>query len=223
MDRMEKYGCPKRVVSFVVPSGLSLNCDGSSLYLSVSCIFLAQAFHVEMPLSQQLLMMLVLVMTSKGIAAVPSGSLVVLLATANAVGLPAEGVAIIAGVDRVMDMARTGVNVPGHAVACIVVSKWEKLSNIKDLSRQTRPHGQKVCNTKRPPHWWSFLLINRPMILFFNQSKAFIDFFLSHFVLFHIHVAFVRTAFVTAAAHVFVFILRCADHFLLHAGFAQFT
>lgn len=132
MDRMEKYGCPKRAVSFVVPSGLSLNCDGSSLYLSVSCIFLAQAFQVDMTLSQQLLMMLVLVMTSKGIAAVPSGSLVVLLATANAVGLPAEGVAIIAGVDRVMDMARTGVNVPGHAIACIVVSKWEKAFRQKE-------------------------------------------------------------------------------------------
>ncbi|KXZ23412.1 glutamate-aspartate/proton symporter GltP [Bacillus nakamurai] len=139
MDRMEKYGCPKRVVSFVVPSGLSLNCDGSSLYLSVSCIFLAQAFHVEMPLSQQLLMMLVLVMTSKGIAAVPSGSLVVLLATANAVGLPAEGVAIIAGVDRVMDMARTGVNVPGHAVACIVVSKWEKAFHYKGPVTREQP------------------------------------------------------------------------------------
>lgn len=144
MDRMEKYGCPKRVVSFVVPSGLSLNCDGSSLYLSVSCIFLAQAFQVDMTLSQQLLMMLVLVMTSKGIAAVPSGSLVVLLATANAVGLPAEGVAIIAGVDRVMDMARTGVNVPGHAIACIVVSKWEKAFRQKEWVSANSPDRKSV-------------------------------------------------------------------------------
>ena len=222
MDRMEKYGCPKRVVSFVVPSGLSLNCDGSSLYLSVSCIFLAQAFHVEMPLSQQLLMMLVLVMTSKGIAAVPSGSLVVLLATANAVGLPAEGVAIIAGVDRVMDMARTGVNVPVMRSPASSYPNGKKPSNIKDPSRQTRPPGQKVCKHKRPPHWWSFLLINRRMILFFNQSKAFIDFFLSHFVLFHIHVSFVRTAFVTAAARICIHSQVCRS-FLLHAGFAQFT
>ncbi|KSU83376.1 MULTISPECIES: dicarboxylate/amino acid:cation symporter [Fictibacillus] len=126
MSRMEAYGCSKRVVSFVIPSGLSLNCDGSTLYLSVCSIFLAQAFGIPMDFGQQLILMGVLVATSKGIAAVPSGSLVVLLATASAVGLPAEGVAIIAGIDRVLDMARTACNTPGHVLACIVVSKWEK-------------------------------------------------------------------------------------------------
>lgn len=132
MERMEAYGCSKRVVSFVIPSGLSLNCDGSTLYLSVCSIFLAQAFGIPMDFGQQLILMGVLVATSKGIAAVPSGSLVVLLATATAVGLPAEGVAIIAGIDRVLDMARTACNTPGHALACIVVSKWEKEFRQKD-------------------------------------------------------------------------------------------
>ncbi len=126
MERMEKFGCSKRVVSFVIPAGLSLNCDGSTLYLSVASIFIAQAFGIPMSLEQQLIVMAVLIATSKGIAAVPMGSLVVLLATATAVGLPAEGVAIIAGIDRVLDMARTACNTPGHCLASIVVSKWEK-------------------------------------------------------------------------------------------------
>jgi proton glutamate symport protein len=133
MERMEEFGCSKRVVSFVIPSGLSMNCDGSTLYLSVCSIFIAQAFGVPMTLGQQLIVMAVLVTTSKGIAAVPSGSLVVLLATASAVGLPAEGVAIIAGIDRVLDMARTACNTPGHCLASIVVSKWEKEFNPKEL------------------------------------------------------------------------------------------
>src|SRR5579875_1289155 len=133
MERMEEFGCSKRVVSFVIPSGLSMNCDGSTLYLSVCSIFIAQAFGVPMTLGQQLIVMAVLVATSKGIAAVPSGSLVVLLATASAVGLPAEGVAIIAGIDRVLDMARTACNTPGHCLASIVVSKWEKEFNPKEF------------------------------------------------------------------------------------------
>lgn len=133
MERMEKIGCSKRVVSFVIPSGLSLNCDGSTLYLSVCSIFIAQAFGVPLTFGQQLIIMAVLIATSKGIAAVPSGSLVVLLATASAVGLPAEGVAIIAGIDRVLDMARTACNTPGHCLASIVVSKWEKEFNPKEL------------------------------------------------------------------------------------------
>lgn len=127
MDRMEKYGCAKNVVSFVIPAGLSLNCDGSTLYLSVCSVFIAQAFGIDMSIWQQLMVMLVLIVTSKGIAAVPSGSLVVLLATVTAVGLPPEGVAIIAGIDRILDMARTACNTPGHALACIIVSKWEKV------------------------------------------------------------------------------------------------
>ncbi|MDG4849193.1 glutamate:protein symporter [Bacillus sp. AFS043905] len=137
MDRMEAYGCSKRVVSFVIPSGLSLNCDGSTLYLSVCSIFLAQAYGIPMDFGQQLIVMGVLVATSKGIAAVPSGSLVVLLATASAVGLPAEGVAIIAGIDRVLDMARTACNTPGHVLACIVVSKWEKEFRQEEWKAQT--------------------------------------------------------------------------------------
>ncbi|KAB2329541.1 cation:dicarboxylase symporter family transporter [Cytobacillus depressus] len=139
MKRMEEYGCSKRVVSFVIPSGLSLNCDGSTLYLSVCAIFLAQAFGIPMDFGQQLILMGVLVVTSKGIAAVPSGSLVVLLATATAVGLPAEGVAIIAGIDRVLDMARTACNTPGHVLACIVVAKWEKEFRQEDwIKNQTK-------------------------------------------------------------------------------------
>ena len=148
MDRMEAYGCSKRVVSFVIPSGLSLNCDGSTLYLSVCSIFLAQAYGIPMDFGQQLIVMGVLVATSKGIAAVPSGSLVVPLATASAVGLPAEGVAIIAGIDRVLDMARTACNTPGHVLACIVVSESGKKSFVRksESSNRTVKHSAGTTN-----------------------------------------------------------------------------
>jgi proton glutamate symport protein len=125
MERVEKFGVPKYISSFVIPSGMPLNSDGTTLYLTVASLFIAQAFGIEMSWSQQLIMLLFFVVTSKGVAAVPSSSMVILLATGTAVGLPAEGVALILGIDRIIDMARTAVNVIGHVFSSVAVAKWE--------------------------------------------------------------------------------------------------
>ncbi|MFS0557375.1 cation:dicarboxylate symporter family transporter [Brevibacillus sp. 179-C9.3 HS] len=125
MTKMEKMGCPKAITSFVIPTGYSFNLDGSTLYQALAALFIAQMYGIEMPISTQITLMLVLMVTSKGIAGVPGVSFVVLLATLGSVGLPVEGLAFIAGVDRLMDMARTVVNVVGNAVAAIVISRWE--------------------------------------------------------------------------------------------------
>ncbi|MGF9908583.1 cation:dicarboxylate symporter family transporter [Brevibacillus fortis] len=125
MEKMEKMGCPKAITSFVIPTGYSFNLDGSTLYQALAALFIAQMYGIHMPISTQITLMLVLMVTSKGIAGVPGVSFVVLLATLGSVGLPVEGLAFIAGVDRLMDMARTVVNVVGNALAAIVISRWE--------------------------------------------------------------------------------------------------
>jgi len=125
MEKMEKFGCPKAVTSFVVPTGYSFNLDGSTLYQALAAVFIAQLYGIDMPLSQQISLVLVLMVTSKGIAGVPGVSFVVLLATLGTVGIPIEGLAFIAGIDRILDMARTAVNVVGNALATVVMSKWE--------------------------------------------------------------------------------------------------
>ncbi|MED1780423.1 cation:dicarboxylase symporter family transporter [Brevibacillus fortis] len=125
MVKMEKMGCPKAITSFVIPTGYSFNLDGSTLYQALAALFIAQMYGIHMPISTQITLMLVLMVTSKGIAGVPGVSFVVLLATLGSVGLPVEGLAFIAGVDRLMDMARTVVNVVGNALAAIVISRWE--------------------------------------------------------------------------------------------------
>ena len=125
MQRMVEFGVPRRIVAFVMPTGYSFNLDGSTLYLGVASLFVAQAAGVELSLSQQLLMMLTLLITSKGIAAVPRASLVVLAGTLSAFGLPLEGVAVILGVDELMDMARTMVNLVGNGLATAVMARWE--------------------------------------------------------------------------------------------------
>lgn len=123
--RMTEFGVPKRIVSFVLPTGYSFNLDGSTLYLAVASVFVAQAAGVEMTLGQQLMMMLTLMLTTKGVAAVPRASLVILSGTLASFGLPLEGVAIILGVDELMDMARTTVNLVGNCLASAVMARWE--------------------------------------------------------------------------------------------------
>jgi proton glutamate symport protein len=125
MQRMIEFGVPKRIVAFVMPTGYSFNLDGSTLYLGVASLFVAQAAGVDLTLGQQLLMMLTLLITSKGIAAVPRASLVVLSGTLTAFGLPLEGIAVILGVDELMDMARTMVNLVGNCLATAVMARWE--------------------------------------------------------------------------------------------------
>lgn len=125
MEKMEKFGCPKSITSFVIPTGYSFNLDGSTLYQALAAIFIAQMYGIDLSLSQQLSLLLVLMVTSKGIAGVPGVSFVVLLATLGTVGIPVEGLAFIAGIDRILDMARTVVNVVGNSLGAVVISKWE--------------------------------------------------------------------------------------------------
>ena len=145
IEKMEAYGCPKAICSFVVPTGYSFNLDGSTLYQSIAAIFIAQLYGIDLSISQQLLLVLTLMVTSKGIAGVPGVSFVVLLATLGSVGIPLEGLAFIAGVDRIMDMARTALNVIGNALAVLVISRWEGMyDNAK---------GERYWNSL--PHWRS--------------------------------------------------------------------
>jgi proton glutamate symport protein len=125
MERMIELGVPRSIVAFVVPTGYSFNLDGSTLYLGVASVFVAQAAGVHQSLGTQLAMMLTLLVASKGVAGVPRGSLVVLSGVLSGYGLPAEGVAVLLGADELMDMARTTVNVVGNCLATVVIARWE--------------------------------------------------------------------------------------------------
>ena len=125
MENMQRLGVPRRIVGFVLPTGYSFNLDGTTVYLSLASIFVAQAAGVHLSWWQQLTMVFTLMLTSKGVAGVPRAALVILLGTLNSFHLPAEGVIIILGVDELMDMARTSVNVVGNCLATVVVARWE--------------------------------------------------------------------------------------------------
>jgi proton glutamate symport protein len=125
MEAMEALGVPRQIVAFVIPTGYSFNMDGGSLYLSAGTIFVAQVAGIHLSLGQQLMIMLTLMLTSKGIAGVSRGSLVVLMATAASIGLPSAPLFLLLGVDPLMDMGRTAVNVLGNCLASVVMAKWE--------------------------------------------------------------------------------------------------
>jgi proton glutamate symport protein len=125
MENMEELGVPRRIVAFVLPTGYSFNLDGSTLYLAVAAMFVAQAAGAHLSLGSQLIVLFTLMITSKGVAGVPRSSLVILAGTLAHFGLPLEGVAVILGVDTLMDMGRTTINLVGNCLASVVMSRWE--------------------------------------------------------------------------------------------------
>src|SRR5262245_55834245 len=125
MEAMERLGVPRQIVAFVMPTGYSFNLDGSTLYLSLAAIFVAQAAGIELPVGQQFALLLTLMLSSKGVAGVPRGALVILLGTVSSFGLPAEPVFVILGIDAVLDMLRTSLNVLGNCLATVVIARWE--------------------------------------------------------------------------------------------------
>ncbi|WP_147533327.1 cation:dicarboxylate symporter family transporter [Bacillus marasmi] len=142
MEKMEKFGCPKSVTSFVIPTGYTFNLDGSSIYQALASLFVAQMYGINLSFTQQITLLLVLMLTSKGMAGVPGASFVVVLTTLGSVGLPIEGVAFIAGIDRILDMARTSVNVLGNSLATIVMSKWEGVFDEEKANEYFNPTKQ---------------------------------------------------------------------------------
>jgi proton glutamate symport protein len=133
LERMEQFGVPRPIVSFILPLGYSFNLDGSTLYLSLAAIFVAQAANVDLTAGQQVTMLLTLMLTSKGVAGVPRASLVILAGTLASYNLPLEGITLILGVDAIMDMARTTVNVTGNCLASAVIARWEGQFTPRDM------------------------------------------------------------------------------------------
>jgi proton glutamate symport protein len=140
LEVMERFGCPKNIVGLVLPTGYSFNLDGTTLYLSLASVFVAQLFGVEMTFGQQMIMMLTLMLTSKGVAGVPRAALVVLTATLVQFELPLEGAAILLAIDQILDMGRTSVNVMGNCIAAAVVARWEGVFDDEKMRRFSSTH-----------------------------------------------------------------------------------
>lgn len=140
LEQLDRFGVPRRISSFVLPLGYSFNLDGSMMYAAFATVFIAQAYGIDLPMGTQITILLVLMITSKGIAAVPRASLVVVAATLAQFDLPVEGVAFILAIDQFLDMGRTATNVVGNAIATSVVTKWEGMLEVEEADYVEPPH-----------------------------------------------------------------------------------
>jgi len=143
MEKMEAYGAPKSITGFVIPTGYSFNLDGSTLYQSITVIFLAQLFGMDLSIIDQIVIVITLMIASKGIAGVPGASILVLSATLDGVGIPLVGIGYIMGVERILDMGRTAVNVIGNALATLVIARWEHVFDDKKAQQYEMEHNIK--------------------------------------------------------------------------------
>ena len=125
IESLERFGCGNRIVSFVLPLGYSFNLDGSMMYMTFATVFIAQAYGIEMTVGQQVTMLLILLVTSKGMAGIPRASLVVIAGMLAHFNIPVAGLLLLLGIDQILDMGRSATNVVGNAVATAVISKWE--------------------------------------------------------------------------------------------------
>ena len=139
-EQLDRFGVPRRISGFILPLGYSFNLDGSMMYMSFATIFIAQAYGIDLSIGTQILILLTLMISSKGIAAVPRASLVVITGTLAMFGLPVEGVAIILAIDQFLDMGRTATNVVGNAVATSVITKWEGMLEVEEPEYVEHPH-----------------------------------------------------------------------------------
>ena len=132
IESLERFGCGNRIVSFVLPLGYSFNLDGSMMYMTFATVFIAQAYGIHMTVSDQIIMLLILLITSKGMAGIPRASLVVIAGMLTYFKIPVEGLLLLLGIDQILDMGRAATNVVGNAVATAVISKWEGELNYSD-------------------------------------------------------------------------------------------
>lgn len=139
-EQLDRFGVPRRISGFMLPLGYSFNLDGSMMYMSFATLFIAQAYGIELPIGTQIAILLTLMISSKGVAAVPRASLVVITGTLAMFGLPVEGVAIILAIDQFLDMGRTATNVVGNAVATSVITKWEGMLEVEEPEFVEHPH-----------------------------------------------------------------------------------